>query len=171
MAEDLRSLGSKWLNLDTSDILKNNASADPWQRYLWSRFGAGENIVVHRGFKAVYTRSSANSDRNNDQDSIQLRLRSVIDNLGSKIKKITVTGHSLGAAASVVCGLDLGQYLERKNLLSQQPGDDKAELQIVTFACPMTADDKLGKEFRRFSALPAAGRHRSLCHHRQIFAR
>mmetsp|Transcript_20210 Transcript_20210/g.28985 ORF Transcript_20210/g.28985 Transcript_20210/m.28985 type:complete len:464 (-) Transcript_20210:146-1537(-) len=146
--EDARSLGDLWLK--TNEILGPDKNVNKWRRFRWAHFGAGRDaIVVHRGFKGVYTRAVQNIVRNNNLDSIQIRLRAVIDKLGSKIKKVTVTGHSLGAATAVICGLDISQYMESKGLLSTQPDDGKAKVEIISFACPKTANKNLGKEFRR----------------------
>ena len=141
--EDTRALGSKWKNIDTKEIqIEKDGDGDvaKWDRFTWGYLTGAETIVVHRGFKGVYSRAVPNKDRGG-LDSPQIRLRGVIDKYGSKIKKITVTGHSLGAATAVVTGLDLAQYLERKKL--------PTKLEIISFACPMTGDDKLGKEFAR----------------------
>ena len=138
--EDTRALGAEWRNVPHTTG-KKEGRISVWQRFLWGFVFGADSVVFHRGFKSVYTRAIRNRELGGASDSPQIRLRGVIDKLGSQIKKITITGHSLGAATSVVCGLDLAQYVERKKL--------PAKVELVTFACPMTGDDKLGDEFKR----------------------
>lgn len=137
--EDVRTLGAKWRNVESAGKPEKKVSL--WKRLAWGFLTGADSVVFHRGFKGVYTRTVPSQERGGMPDSPQIRLREVIDKLGSNIKKITVTGHSLGAATAVVCGLDLAQYLERKQL--------PAKVEIVSFACPKTGDSKLGKEFAR----------------------
>jgi hypothetical protein len=116
-----------------------------FRRVRLSLFGDGKSVVVHRGFRSVYDRAVFNQ-RRKGYDSIKIRCRDLVKKELPKIKKVVVTGHSLGASVAVLCGLDMAQYLE-----TLCDGSSRPPVEIVTFACPMVANKHLGDEFRRLN--------------------
>lgn len=71
-------------------------------------------VRVHRGFWGTYTSKSSN----------EILLRLVLrESARHPDREILITGHSLGAALAVLCGMELSKRTER-------------EVNVVAFACP-----------------------------------
>ena len=145
--EDARTVGNIWTKeMDKENEVKN---FNIWKSYWLAQFGAGEKIVLHRGFQRMYesckdagTELGVKQER--EPDSPQARCREALKNTLDIIDTVTITGHSLGAALSVVCGLDMAQQIE---VLTKRP----VKTRCVSFACHKVGGAAMAKEFKRLN--------------------
>lgn len=91
---------------------------------------------VHRGVLGAYLDLAYTKERKNGK---KIGIHSILDGLDKPIKKIYVTGHSLGGAMATICALDL---IERKSIT-------KENLHMINFGSPRVGNYWFVRYYRR----------------------
>ena len=91
----------------------------------------GHSIAVHAGFYDTYTQT--NTELNAAHESLQITCIKTLKEIQKKYPKqdisVVFTGHSLGAALSVLAAVDMAEVVKESNF-------DNVKVNLVTFACP-----------------------------------
>ena len=148
---DIQFYGSIW-DYNHKDIEKSKVSSwDNWLEGLlqlvFRSKSLSSNVILHAGFYDIY-RTSTKKGRCSLRDQIKGHIDALLKQ--KKIKTITVTGHSLGAAISTIVALEIAQQI-RNIELAVSP-----EVRLVTFACPLVGNTKL---WQKMEELKVSDRH------------
>ena len=147
---DVRFYGSIW-DYNYNDNEKSKVSSwDNWLEGLQLVFRSNalsSNVILHAGFYDIY-RTSTKKGRCSLKEQIKGHIDALLKQ--KKIKTITVTGHSLGAAISTIVALEIAQQIHNIELAVSP------EVRLVTFACPLVGNTKL---WQKMEELKVSDRH------------
>nr|CAB3463675.1 unnamed protein product [Digitaria exilis] len=124
---------------------------------LGSKAGSYPLALVHRGFLSLYTSSKPSSKFNQKsaRDQVFEEVKRLMELYKNEEKSITVTGHSLGAALSMISSVDMaaaGLNVSPAGSTTQQP---PCPVTAVVFACPNVGNFFFKSAFGSFRELRA----------------
>ncbi|XP_066368354.1 phospholipase A1-II 7-like [Miscanthus floridulus] len=124
---------------------------------LGSKAAANPLAMVHMGFLSMYTSSHAGSkfNKTSARDQVFEEVRRLVELYKDEEMSITITGHSLGAAISILNAVDIVSNGVNVPGGSSSTNKPPCPVTAIVFACPHVGDRFFRAAFQSFKDLKA----------------
>ncbi|KAJ1689970.1 hypothetical protein LUZ63_014125 [Rhynchospora breviuscula] len=105
--------------------------------------------MVHQGFLSIYTSDNPNSrfDKRSSREQVLTEIARLMDKYSNEETSITITGHSLGAALSTLCAIDIAT--KHLNYCSSYSCHNSCPVTAIVFASPRVGDYNFQKAYSK----------------------